>query len=401
MSAQARVSFRAQRGIAFLIAICLTSHLSAQIAHPGRLDVIVRDSAGTPVAGAEASVVQGVNDARAGGTTDDRGHISLSIADIVSAHTDYQLVVRKIGYTRFERFFRFVHDTMTQEVGLRRVPQELTPVVVTAEEDIKRKSYFIDAETIANSDRVLLDATDILAKLRPYMICGRSCSPMGHISARLQSPFRACPMLVLSQTLCPATPAEPPSPNTNVWVNGQRLRMVIPDEMAMARQTGLLSGLSPGTMTVLSEIKPEHIAQMTYVDEFDTSIGKIGSEGGLFVVLKDGVVYEPGKASYVPEVPVKAAATTASATTMPSYRFRLLGVYDPSTGAPIEGAIITDLTSGTSAKSSSTGTVSLAFLPEGTTPMRISKPGFEDLSIAVEISANATSPLTLILTKKP
>jgi len=393
-------SFRAKRGIALLIAICLTSRASAQTLHQARVNVIVRDSAGAPVAGAEASVVQGLNTSRAGGTTDDRGRISLSIADVASSHDDYQLVVRKIGYTRGERFFRFLRDTVTLELSLRRVPQELAPVVVTAEEDIKRKSYHIDAEAIANSNRVLIDATDILAKLRPDMICGRSCQPMASIAARTRNPVRACPGLAFSQpTRCPVDNT-PPSPNTNVWVNGMRLRLVIPDEVAMARQTGLLAGLMPGTMTVLSEIKPEHIAEMTYVDELDSSIGKIGSEGGLFIVLKEGVVYEPGKQSYIAEAPAKPTRA-ASPTTMPAYRYRLLGVYDPTTGDPIADAIVTDLTSGTSAKTTSTGTVSLAFLPEGTSPVRISKPGFEDLSIGVEISADVTTPLTLVMTKKP
>jgi hypothetical protein len=374
--------------------------VAAAQTHSTRVEILVRDSAGAPVAGAEASVVQGLNLSRAGGTTDDRGRVSLSIADVASTHDDYQLVVRKIGFARTERFFRFQRDTMSFEIQLRRVPQELTPVVVTAEEDLKRKSYHIDAEAIANSDRVLIDATDILAKLRPDMICGRSCNPMAGVAARTRNPVRACPGLAFSQpTRCPVNDA-PVSPNTNVWVNGKRLRMVIPDEMAMARQTGVLSGLMPGTMTVLSEIKPEHISEMTYVDELDASIGKIGSEGGLFIVLKDGVVYEPGKESYIPDVPVKPAPAAPAGSTMPAYRFRLLGVYDAQTGDPIEGAFVTDLTTGTKARTTSTGTVSLAFLAEGTTPVRISKEGYEDLSIGVEISAEAVTPLTLIMSKK-
>jgi hypothetical protein len=374
--------------------------VAAAQTHSTRVEILVRDSAGAPVAGAEASVVQGLNLSRAGGTTDDRGRVSLSIADVASTHDDYQLVVRKIGFARTERFFRFQRDTMSFEIQLRRVPQELTPVVVTAEEDLKRKSYHIDAEAIANSDRLLIDATDILAKLRPDMICGRSCNPMAGVAARTRNPVRACPGLAFSQpTRCPVNDA-PVSPNTNVWVNGKRLRMVIPDEMAMARQTGVLSGLMPGTMTVLSEIKPEHISEMTYVDELDASIGKIGSEGGLFIVLKDGVVYEPGKESYIPDVPVKPAPAAPAGSTMPPYRFRLLGVYDAQTGDPIEGAFVTDLTTGTKARTTSTGTVSLAFLPEGTTPVRISKEGYEDLSIGVEISAEAVTPLTLIMSKK-
>jgi hypothetical protein len=383
-----------------LAAFVLGSPLSAQSTHPARVEVIVRDSAGGPLSGAEASIVQGVKDSRAGGTTDDRGRVALTISDVGSAHDDYQLVVRKIGFSRSERFFRFQRDTVVLDITLRRVPQELTPVVVTEQEDVKRKSYHIDAEAIANSDRVLIDATDILAKLRPDMICGRSCSPMASVAARTRNPVRKCPGLAFSQpTRCPVDNT-PPSPNTNVWVNGRRLRMVLPNEAAMARQTGVLAGLMPGTMTVLSEIKPEHIADITYVDELDASIGKIGSEGGLFIALKEGVVYEPGKASYIPDVPAKPARATTPST-MPAYRYRLLGVYDDKTGDPIEGAFVTDLTTGTKARTTITGTVSLAFLSEGTTPIRISKEGFEDLSIGVEISETATTPLTLIMTKKP
>lgn len=380
--------------------LCFASRVAAQIPHSARVNVIVRDSAGAPVVGAEASVVQGLNTSRAGGMTDDRGRISLAINDVLSAHDDYQLVVRKIGYTRVERFFRFSKDTLSIDIEIRRVPRELAPVVVSAEEDIKRKSYFIDAETIANSDRVLIDATDILSKLRPDMICGRSCRPLAAAAAKVRSPFRACPGLVFQQRMTCPVDDKPVEPTTNVWVNGQRLRLVPLNEMALARQTGMLGGLQPGTMSVLSEIKPEHIAQITYIDSLDGSIGKIGSEGGLFIVLKDGVVYEPGKESYIPEVPPKPTRAAADAT-MPAYRFRLLGVYDPTTGEPIADAIVTDVTTGTSAKTTSTGTVSLGFLSEGTTPVRISKTGFDDLSIAVEISAEVTTPLTLVMTKKP
>jgi len=156
-------------------------------------------------------------------------------------------------------------------------------------------------------------------------------------------------------------------------------------------------------MTVLSEIKPEHIAEITYVDELDSSIGKIGSEGGLFIVLKEGVVYRPGKESYVSnEVAEPKASVPASAQpTLPAYRFRLLGVYDETSGDPVEGAYVVDLSSGTKARTTTTGTVSLSFLPEGTTPVRIIKEGFEDLSLGVEISPDAVNPLTLVMKRRP
>src|SRR5581483_3158855 len=220
------------------------------------------------------------------------------------------------------------------------------------------------------------------------------------LMARARNPVRACPGLVFQQpprTRCPVSDA-PPSLETNVWVNGRRIRMVVPNEMAVARQHGVLAGLSPASMTVLSEIKPEHIAEITYVDQFDTSIGKLGAQGGLFVVLKPGVVYEEGKGTLV-VAGSDGAPPPAQPAELPAYRYRLLGVFDAETGEPIAGADVVDMTTGTRARTTVTGTVSLVFLPEGGTPVRIVKPGYEDLTLAVEISAEHRDPLTLIMTK--
>jgi len=47
-----------------------------------------------------------------------------------------------------------------------------------------------------------------------------------------------------------------------------------------------------------------------------------------------------------------------------------------------------------------TGTVSLAFLPEGGTPLRITKTGYDDLTIGVEIAPAKVEPITLVLVKR-
>lgn len=363
--------------------------------------VRVRDTTGAAIGGAAVAIVRGLNDAVAAGTTDDRGRVALRIT---ADDGDYHLVVRRIGYERAERFFRVARDSLAFDLVLRRVAQSLDPVVVTAAQDLKRKSYHIDADEIATSTRVLIDATDILAKLRPDMICGRNCRPLAAVA--VQSPVRKCPTLVFQQPVrvtCPVDDTPPPL-TTYVWVNGRRIRTVAPNEMAVARQQGLLAGLSAGSMTVLSEIKPEHIAEMTYIDEFDNSVGKIGSNNALFVVLKPGIAYEPGRESYVVDAdatskPAPLAASAASV--LPGYRYRLLGVFDRLTGDPIAGADVIDMTTGTRARTSTTGTVSLIFLPEGGTPVRITKPGYEDLTLAVEISAETAEPLTLVMDRSP
>jgi len=365
-----------------------------------RVVVQVRDTTGRAISGAEVAVLRGLNDARASGITDDRGTSTLLISNAAS-NEDYHVVVRKIGFERTERFFRIVRDSTAFDFMLRRVAQELNPVVVTAEQDIKRKSYHIDADVIANSDRVLIDATDILTKLRPDMICGRDCRPLAAAGAATQNAVRKCPMLALQQkSVCPVDNT-PSSLGTNVWVNGRWIRSIIPDEMAMARRTGMLGGLLPGSITVLSEIKPEHIAEMTYLDEFDNTVGKIGSQSAIFIVLKPGIGYEPGRASYVLPEKTPRAAPPAVQAALPNYRYRLLGVYDGETGEPIEGADVIDMTTGTKARSTVTGTVSLVFLPEGTSAVRITKVGYDDLSLAVEIGPDALDPLTLVMVRRP
>jgi hypothetical protein len=80
------------------------------------------------------------------------------------------------------------------------------------------------------------------------------------------------------------------------------------------------------------------------------------------------------------------------------YRRRLLGVYDIRTGDPVEGARVTDLVGQITALTTATGTVSLAFLPDGGNLVRIEKVGFRPLTVPVTISRADTVPITLLLT---
>lgn len=79
------------------------------------------------------------------------------------------------------------------------------------------------------------------------------------------------------------------------------------------------------------------------------------------------------------------------------YRRRLLGVYDIRTGEPVEGARVTDVVNQITALTTATGTVSLAFLPDGGNLVRVEKVGFQPLTLAVVISRADTVPITLLL----
>jgi hypothetical protein len=83
-------------------------------------------------------------------------------------------------------------------------------------------------------------------------------------------------------------------------------------------------------------------------------------------------------------------------TALPAYRARILGVYT-SDGDPIEGAEVTDALSKTTAVTTKTGTVTLSFLPEGATLVRIRKVGFAAATMLVNIQPGDTLPVTVML----
>jgi hypothetical protein len=86
----------------------------------------------------------------------------------------------------------------------------------------------------------------------------------------------------------------------------------------------------------------------------------------------------------------------AAQATIPAYRARILAVYTTD-GDAIEGAEVVDEASKTSALTTKTGTVSLSFLPEGATLVRIRKVGFAATTMLVNISAADTLPVMVML----
>jgi hypothetical protein len=98
-----------------------------------------------------------------------------------------------------------------------------------------------------------------------------------------------------------------------------------------------------------------------------------------------------------PTPPPRPTQTASAYQDVQAYRLRLLGVYDDRTGTPIEGVEVQDVASGASSLTSTSGTVSLFFVPDGGTVVRLRKLGYEMKVMSVAISPADTTPLTVTL----
>ncbi len=94
-----------------------------------------------------------------------------------------------------------------------------------------------------------------------------------------------------------------------------------------------------------------------------------------------------------------ARPDSVRAAMMPAYRYRVLGVYDEESGSPIEGVQVLDILNGNSVETTKTGTVTLAFLPDGGSLVRLRKVGYGVQTLTVPISPSDTAPLTIVMTK--
>lgn len=267
MSRSQIVSF--SLGLSVLVVSATTAR--SQSAPRAVVRVSARDSTGAPVTQAELTVVHGLRDVVARGTTDDEGQGTLVLTDVKDS-TDYQVVMRKIGYARSDRFFSVgPRDTAKIEFTVAQPRSStLAPVKVTAEANFLRKSYYLDADDIASSQWYFTDGWDVLKRLRPDMLTSR-----GGCETGVQE----------------------------IWVNGKHIRLPLrPTGMAAARALVGVPTRARFTyppVTVLSEIAPEHIESMTYRDCFDHSMAVVGTQNAVFVVLKPGVVYQQDVGSFV------------------------------------------------------------------------------------------------------
>ncbi|MGH7617384.1 MAG: hypothetical protein ACREPM_09170 [Gemmatimonadaceae bacterium] len=243
----------------------------------GFVRVTAKDSTGTPVPGAELVVTKGMKSVVGSGVTDSLGGSLIAVH--ISDSTDLQVTMRKIGYRRGDHFFAVgPHDTAHVSIVVGRPLQALAAVKITEEASLKFKSYYLDADQIEAANLNVADnAWDVIKTLRPDMLTSRGGCGTGV---------------------------------REVWVNGKWIRLTLlptPMERQRARVGAPINarfGYVP--LVVLSEIAPEHIQSMTYHDCFDTSVGTVGSNNALFIVLKPGVEYVQDVGSFVVDQPETA-----------------------------------------------------------------------------------------------
>lgn len=256
---------------AVLALATLSSIAGAQASNHAVVRVQARDSSGAPIAGAEITVVRNIKDVVAKTTTDEQGRAYATVE--LKDSSDFELTMRKIGYRRGDRFFEVGPRDTTLVNIVVPVPSanQIAAMTVTAKRNPNRfNTYDLDADEIETSDRVMVTGWDVVKALRPVMLTSRG----GCATGALQ-----------------------------VWVNGKWIRLPLPPT-GMARAQAFV-GAPPNTrvsyvpISVLSEIAPEHIAEIHYKDCFDHSMAVVGTNDAIFVTLKPGVTYVENVGSFV------------------------------------------------------------------------------------------------------
>jgi hypothetical protein len=116
----------------------------------------------------------------------------------------------------------------------------------------------------------------------------------------------------------------------------------------------------------------------------------------MLAALAGLIAVTPAARSQDPTPPAKSDTAKHAST---AYRYRILGVFDEQTGDPIESVEVSDVLNGNKSLTTKTGTISLFFLPEGGSLIRLRKVGYEMQTFLVAISPADTTPITATLTR--
>jgi hypothetical protein len=279
---------------AILIGLC-PFPVDAQGTGPAVVRVRVADTTGAPLPGAQLVLLRGGKETVLQAIADPAGRYSFSFTP---EGARYQLVVRKVGYVQTARLVPVAAgDTLTVAVALAPLPPglpALDTVRVTGARGIP-KAYYINADEIAHSTRGLFDAWDVVRKLRPDMITDKDRCPGEGLKYIWVNGQR------LPDDDVPAPPPPPPSPQRRSGSGrggrggGSGRPLPTPSVGAQPAEPG----------SVIAMINPEHIAEVRYLDCWDTSVPGIGGQRALFVTLKPGISFDRKRGSYVDSTVVR------------------------------------------------------------------------------------------------
>ena len=113
-----------------------------------------------------------------------------------------------------------------------------------------------------------------------------------------------------------------------------------------------------------------------------------GSVGSMVWCVLGAAV--PARAQVVPPVRDPVVA-------VPRPPLRIIGVYDETSGQPLEGVAIIELTNGSSVLTTSTGSANLGLIVPNGGEIRLRKIGFEEQTMTVSMKAADTVPITVIM----
>lgn len=232
------------------------------------LRVEVTDSAGVPVPGANLVVLTAFRDTLGRGVTGDDGR---ALVPVDSGRGERQLVVRRIGFARADRVFRFAAaDTPTVVVALRRAAQAVAAVTVEARRRVPYDFVAADEIDSMSTHRTLYNALDVVWKLRPEMANGWRC---GSLPPRLSA--------VTADRRATVARFRAAGAGITVWVNGRR---------------EYWPGLGPDS--VLAMIHAEHVSEIKYENCASRVVNRIGGDNAIFVALKPGVAFDVKHGSF-------------------------------------------------------------------------------------------------------
>jgi hypothetical protein len=247
--------------------------------------VDILDERGEGMTDARVSIISGLTQTLDSSGTDTTGLAQLQVP---GAAGDVQIKVTRLGYQQYRQFYQMsVADTIIAQVAMRRVAQQLGAINVTAR---RKRIYSLDENEIAKSKRPIGNALEAVTKLKPAMFGDRlrdmdGCGTVDYIYVNGRRIFTPPDDAIM--------PRIPPARVSSRSTRGQT-SILMRNTAPMAPKQ---YGANNGVRAVLSVIKPEHIAEMTYVDCSDTTIPGLHVNNAMYVVLKYGVEYDDRRGS--------------------------------------------------------------------------------------------------------